>query len=179
MKKALKHIGYVTVGIMLTGATYAVDDNSHLDGVSSFVISVANSNIDNAPAVEVAPASHTLSSCDLAAAEDLQLKVAGLGTFFEGLESDLPISPAATPIADKVAQKEQSMIAEISSMENELEESLKAQIAALDAESAKLTSQLNALKSKQTEDRDNKALEAIQNAEAALATARAALKGQR
>ena len=123
MKKTLRHISYIASGILITGAAYAVDDNDHLDGVSSFVISAASNVADTSPPIEVAPASsHALSSCDLAAAEDLQLKVAGLGSFLEGLESDLPMSPSATPVVDKVAKKEQSIIAEISSMEKQLED---------------------------------------------------------
>ncbi len=185
MKKSIRHILMVTAGVFAVSSVYADDDIAPLDGFSSIVLEIgrnATSANNDITEFNAANASDDDSACNFLSPKALEARVAGVGMFLDNVQDQLPAIDGKK-LVDEFVTRDQNMSQQISSIEYKFAAQLQQQIAVLDAENADLRARLSELQATQTFVKDNstkdtEAMQAIENAEQALAAARAAIGGK-
>ena len=182
MKNSIRYTILIAAGLSSAAVVYADDDTAPFDGFSSIVLEIGrNATNSSSDITDVSAADTSLdSSCNLLSPQALDARVAGVGLFLDSVQNRLPAIDG-TKVVQEFVTRDQNISRQISSVEYKFAAQLQQQIAVLDAENAALRARLSELQTAQASNsapQDKEAMQAIKNAEQALAAARAAIGGK-
>ncbi|UTW54221.1 hypothetical protein [Kordiimonas sp. SCSIO 12610] len=183
MKNSIRHTMMITAAVSAASIVYADDDVAPLDGISSIVLEIGRSASNTSDVTDISTTDHdTDGSCSLVSPKALEARVAGVGMFLDSVQNRVPAMDGSQ-VVEEFVTRDQNMSEQISDIEYKFAAQLQQQIAILDAENAELKARLNELQSANANRPadtagDAEAMQAIKNAEQALAAARAAIGGK-